>query len=45
MEKGNKKLMVQVIIFVVVFVVGFLGTKYVMTQFKSNGNVEKQAPK
>lgn len=35
MEQGNKKLYTQIVIFVVVFAIAFLGTKYVMSQLKS----------
>ncbi|WP_154669979.1 hypothetical protein [Flavobacterium silvisoli] len=40
MEKDNKKIGVQVLIFVVVFAIAFLGTKYVMSQLKSNKTKE-----
>lgn len=40
MEKGNKKLLVQVLIFIVVFAIAFFGTKYVMSQFKSDALTE-----
>lgn len=35
MEKGNKKLYVQIAIFVVVFTIAFLGTRYIMSELKS----------
>jgi len=40
MEAENKKLIHQVIIFIVVFAVAFLGTKYIMAQFKAKPSVE-----
>lgn len=40
MEKGNKKLYVQIAIFVVVFAMAFLGTRYVMSEFKSKASNE-----
>ena len=40
MEKGNKKLYTQLVIFIVVFTIAFLGTKYIMGQFKAKTNVE-----
>ncbi|MGL2966650.1 hypothetical protein [Flavobacterium sp. XGLA_31] len=35
MEEGNKKKIVQVILFIVTFAVAFFGTKYVMSRLKS----------
>lgn len=35
MEKGNKKLYTQIVVFIVVFAAAFLGTKYVMSELKS----------
>lgn len=40
MEQGNKKLLGQVVLFIVVFAVAFFGTKYVMSQFKSKASSE-----
>jgi|GEM_PF-1816073 len=40
MEQGNKKLYTQLVLFIVVFAVAFLGTKYIMRQFKAKPNVE-----
>lgn len=40
MEQGNKKLFTQIMIFIVVFAVAFLGTKYIMAQFKAKPSVE-----
>ncbi len=36
MEPGNKKLLTQIVLFIVVFAIAFLGTKYVMSQLKSD---------
>ncbi|WP_162127152.1 hypothetical protein [Flavobacterium phycosphaerae] len=45
MEQGNKKLYTQIVIFIVVFAVAFLGTQYVMKQFKAKAGVETNEPK
>ena len=46
MQEGNKKLVIQVVIFVVVFAIAFLGTKYVMSSFKSaDSELKKEASK
>jgi len=39
MEEGKKKIVTQVVLFIVVFAVAFFGTKYVMSGLKS-GNPE-----
>jgi flagellar biosynthesis/type III secretory pathway M-ring protein FliF/YscJ len=42
MEQGKKKIVVQVVIFIVAFALAFFGTKYVMSSFKSsNPELEK----
>lgn len=41
MEEGKKKIVSQVVLFVVVFTIAFFGTKYVMKSFNS-GNSELQ---
>ncbi len=42
MEEGRKKIVKQVVIFVVTFAVAFFGTKYVMSSFNSgNSELEK----
>ena len=44
MEAGNKKLAIQVVLFVVVFAMAFLGTKYVVSGFNSaDGHLKKTA--
>jgi len=40
MDQGNKKLVNQVVIFIVVFAIAFLGTRYVMKQLKSKAPEE-----
>lgn len=39
MQEGNKKLAVQIVIFLVVFAVAFLGTKYVMSSLTSTESI------
>jgi len=46
MQQGNKKLIIQLIIFVVAFAIAFFGTKYVMAKFTSTKSiVEKTSEK
>ncbi len=46
MQEGNKKLVVQVVIFVVAFAIAFFGTRYVMSNFKSaDSELKKEALK
>ena len=43
MQEGNRKLVVQVVIFVVAFAIAFFGTKYVMSSFKSSDSELEKA--
>jgi len=40
MENGNKKLYTQIVIFIVIFAIAFLGTRYVMSELKSTASNE-----
>jgi hypothetical protein len=43
MEEGKKKVVAQVVLFIVVFTIGFFGTKYVMSSFNSGNSELKKA--
>ncbi len=43
MEEGKKKLVLQVVIFIVAFAIAFLGTKYIMSGFQSGDAELKKA--
>jgi DNA-binding transcriptional regulator of glucitol operon len=45
MDQNNKKLLKQVLIFIVVFAIAFLGTKYVMSSFNSKESTVKDQKK
>jgi len=43
MEDGQKKLVSQIVLFIVVFAIAFFGTKYVMSALKSENSELKKA--
>ncbi len=45
MSKDNNKLSIQIIIFIVIFAIAFLGTKYVMSSLTSTENILEEVSK